>query len=391
MSATDRDATGPADPLAEARRGRALTVTAAAAHDLRSAASTVAAGADLLMASGLDEQQASYVATMRAVVDDMLALLRDILEAERREAAEPSIEPQPVDLAGFLDKAEAALGVRAAAKGLGWAFRRAPGMPRRVVTDPVRLGQIVSNLIDNAVRLTDEGMVRVGAAAEAEAGEAVRLVLTVEDDGPGFAPEEAERLFEPYVQGTEGARRGGLGLGLAIVKMLAERMGGGVRAEARPRGAAFVAWVRCPLPGGTEDGPASGAGSTDETAGEGGLACLVVDDNLVTRTIAVTLLEGLGHRAAEAASGEDALRLLGTQGFDIAFLDLRMATLHGVATARRIRALGARGSLPLVALTADVRPFDDLRAEGFAACVPKPVNAAVLQAATRHAVPPVRD
>ena len=346
MSATDRDATGSADPLAETRRGRALTVTAAAAHDLRSAAATVAAAADLLVASGLTEQQVSYVATMRAVVDDMLALLRDILEAERREAAEPSIEPQLVDLAGFLDKAEAALRVRAAAKGLGYAFHRAPGLPHRVVTDPVRLGQIVSNLIDNAVKFTDEGTIRVGVAAEAEAGDSVRLVLTVEDDGPGFAPEEAERLFEPYAQGAEGARRGGLGLGLAIVKMLAERMGGGVRAEVRPRGAALVVWVRCPLPSGTDDGPVSEPGSTEEGAGEGGLACLVADDNLVTRTIAVTLREGAGHRAMEAVSGEQVVRRLATRGFDIACPDLRRAPMDGVETAQRLRALGASAAGP---------------------------------------------
>ena len=178
MSETDRDS-GPADPLAEARHGRAPTVTAAAAHDLRSAVSTVAAAADLLTASGLDERQSAYVATMRHVADDMLALLRDILDAERREAAEPSIEPHALDLAAFLDRVAAALRVRAAAKGLACEFDRAPDLPRRIVADPVRLGQIVSNLIDNAVKATESGTVRVGAAAEAD-GDDVRLVLDAE-------------------------------------------------------------------------------------------------------------------------------------------------------------------------------------------------------------------
>src|SRR5918912_1846443 len=174
MSETDRES-GPADPLAEARHGRALTVTAAAAHDLRSAVSTVAAAADLLAASGLNERQHAYVTTMRHVANDMLALLRDILEAERREAAEPSIEPQPIDLAAFLDRVAAALRVRTAAKGLACEFDRAPDLPRRVVVDPLRLGQILSNLIDNAVKATESGTIRLRVASEPNVGRETKV------------------------------------------------------------------------------------------------------------------------------------------------------------------------------------------------------------------------
>ena len=374
MSETDRES-GPADPLAEARHGRALTVTAAAAHDLRSAVSTVAAAADLLAASGLNERQHAYVTTMRHVADDMLALLRDILEAERREAAEPSIEPQPIDFTAFLDRVAAALRVRTAAKGLACAFDRAPGLPHRIVADPVRLGQIVSNLIDNAIKVTEAGMVRVGVEAEPDA-DAFRLVLRVEDEGPGL---DSERVFEPYVQGADGVLRGGLGLGLAIVKTLAERMGGGVRAEPRARGTAFVVRVRCGL--------APNPGEIREPKPvPSRCACLVVDDDPASRALAAALLRGLGHGAMEAGSAEEALRLLEAHVFDVAFVDPGVAPVGGIELARRIRGLGERGRLPLVALTADANSTQALRAGGFAAHVAKPVTAAALAEAVARAV-----
>jgi CheY-like chemotaxis protein/anti-sigma regulatory factor (Ser/Thr protein kinase) len=267
--------------------------------------------------------------------------------------------------------------VRTAATGLACTFDRAPDLPRRVVVDPLRLGQILSNLIDNAIKATETGTIRVRAGAEAET-DAVRLLLTVEDEGPGL---DSERLFEPYVQGAAGARRGGLGLGLAIVKTLAERMDGSVRAEPRARGTAFVVRVRCPIASDPGEIP-----DAEPAPVPRGYACLVVDDNAVCRALATTLLDGLGHRATPAGSVEEALRLLETQVFDIAFVDLRMAPTDGLETARRIRGLGARGRLPLVALTADARRADMLRAGGFAAHVAKPVTAVALAAAMARAM-----
>jgi len=339
-------------------------------HDLRSALATVVSATELLLRSRPDERQRLYAAAAQDAARTALVLLEDL--PERGEEPGLSLRPEPVDLSAFLDRVEQSLCVQASIKGIAASVERARGLPSEVLVDPVRLGQLIENLVSNAVRVTDAGTVRIRVSFETPARSEPLLRFDVEDNGPGVPEELRDCLFEPRVQG-DGGTRGRQGLGLWIARDLAQRMGGEIALDtAYQPGARFRVTVKVGLAATTLARPAS--------QGSGPLAVLVADDAAINRALLSTLLEGFGMAAELVATGPEAMAALIRRPFDIVLLDVHMPEVDGFETLGRIRCLGERGRLPVVAVTARAEPGENERllAAGFDAYVAKPIETRAL-------------
>lgn len=346
------------------------------AHDLRSAISTITAAMNILARRTEDETEKRTIEAARQAAGTALMLARELAENTAGPDA-IAIAPVETPLAPLLAAIENALTVRAADKGLAATIERRKGLPDAVRIDPLRLTQIVDNLVVNALAATAAGAVRLTVSAARQGKETALLRFVVEDTGPGLPPdgEALARLFEPNVRGEAGAPDGS-GLGLWIASTLADRMGGAVRAEPAETGARFVAELAAPIVGPV---PAEAEAETGGPAGPApaALTVLVADDTPINRTLLTTLLTSFDMECEAAASGAEAIAALMRRPFDAVLLDVQMPEMDGFETLERLRALGAAGSVPVIAVTARALAgeADRLIAAGFDGYVSKPVDA----------------
>jgi CheY-like chemotaxis protein len=249
--------------------------------------------------------------------------------------------------------------------------------------DPVRLRAALENLIDNAVKFTAAGAVRLEAHAASAPRGRVKLTVTVTDSGIGLTRAEIGRLFRPFAQASvEIARRyGGAGLGLAVVKLLAKAMGGDLAVTSAPgRGSRFRFTA---LLAAARADAAESTGRPVNAAAARGRAVLCVEDNPYGRVILNTILSELGHRADFAGSGEEAVAAV-TRGYDVVLMDVTLPGIDGLEASRRIRALGgAVGATPIIGITGRTEPgdADAARAVGMNDYLRKPVSPSTLSTA----------
>lgn len=352
---------------------------ATVSHEIRTPMNAIVSAANLLARSRLNRAQREQVEMLKDANDVLLSLLNDVLDLSRIEAGKMAIEPAAMDLPRTLEGLHRLWSARAADKGLELRLEVEAGAPHRVVLDPLRLKQILSNLISNAVKFTEAGTVTVRLAVD-EATTPPRLVFEVTDTGVGIPPEALQRLFGAFEQAGAGAARkhGGSGLGLAISRRLAAMMDGSLDVESAPgRGSTF----RLTLPlvqAGDEASPAEAEGEQD--AGPDalrGLAVLVAEDHPVNRRVLELLLTPLGCQLTFCEDGAQAVEVAGVQAFDAILMDMQMPVLDGVEATRRIKAgQGPNCAAPVIALTANA--LDHHRAEwatvGVQAFVSKPID-----------------
>ncbi len=322
----------------------------------------------------------------------LLELIDDVLEMSKIEAGQIRAVNTGFDLPWFLEDLHRMMEVRARAKGLQLAFHRHPGVPRHVWADERKLRQILINLIGNAIKFTEEGRVLVrtsftgGAEPESwgnpppcahpekpgEAGTGEppqgrkgRLAFEVEDTGVGIAPQDLERIFEPFVQvRTPRGPSEGTGLGLALSRSLVALLGGGLTARSQlGKGSVFGFHIQVSLP---EDGallPGRSAKKALRLApGQPLYEVLLVDDDADSRSVFGRFLEQAGFQVREAGNGQEALEMHATRRADLILMDLRMPVMDGHEAAWRIRAAEREGRdedgkgvhTPIIAVTAHV-------------------------------------
>lgn len=279
----------------------------------------------------------------------LLAIVNDILDFSRLEAGQVELDPQPTDVRRFLEDTLSMFAPEASAKGLTLSLDvdALPAGP--VLLDTARVGQVLTNLIGNALKFTPAGSVSVRASWDA----IERLSVSVADSGEGIAPDKLPRLFQRFsqVDSSVSRRHGGAGLGLSICKGLVELMGGEIGLSSEPgRGSTFSFSVPAP------EAPAQAAvaEASTELQATPSVDILVTDDLEANRVLTRALLEALGHRVTLAASGDEALSLTRGRGFDLIFMDLQMPGMDGFETARRIRAGELNREAPILALSANV-------------------------------------
>ncbi|WP_077037392.1 ATP-binding protein [Pelomonas sp. KK5] len=373
------DARAAAEQLARAKSAFLATMS----HEIRTPLNGVLGMNELLMDTGLSQQQRSWAEAVQVSGRHLLALINDVLDVSKIEAGRLTLEAVDFELGQLLEEARLMFAQPAAAKGLALtAHELTPHGPLWLRGDPLRLRQVVANLVGNAIKFTERGGVALRAVWERE-GEAVRLRIAVEDSGIGI-PEAARALiFEKFAQadGSTTRRYGGTGLGLAICRELALLMGGDIEVESRPgEGSRFTIVVA--LPAGTPGVlPSMPARAPTRLRG----TVLLVEDHPVNRSVAMGMLRKLGLDWRLAENGADAVEQVRRHDFDAVLMDCQMPVMDGFAATAAIRALpDARGAkLPIVALTANAGEEDarQCREAGMDGFVAKPFSLAVLAAA----------
>ena len=356
-------------------------------HELRTPMTGVIGMVDLLLRTELDGKQREYVGLLRSSADALLAVLNDILDFSKIEAGHLVVEEVPFDLAETIGDAVRLLAPRAAEKALDIRFEWPAAAPRWIHGDPVRVRQVLLNLVGNAVKFTARGGVEIRVDEWRVERDRVALRIAVADTGPGIDAATRARLFQVFSQGDGSTSRrfGGTGLGLAICRRLIEAMGGEIDVDSRP-GSGATFWFRLtPRLAG-----ASGAAGAPESApiSVGALSVLVADDVATNRRLIEAILSHLGHRFAIVENGRDAVAAVAREPFDVILMDMQMPEMDGVEATRAIRVLdGAAGRTPIVALTADVAPEQRQRFEaaGIDGILLKPIRWSDLERAIAEA------
>ncbi len=318
-------------------------------HELRTPMNGVMGMAHALAATDLDRRQTDYLDTIVQSGDGLMTILNDILDLSKIEAGKLELETVDFDI-GELGRQLCRLWAQTArAKNVDLVLEIAPDMPAWVAGDPVRVRQVLLNLISNAVKFTLEGRVRVILTPSASGG----VEIKVTDTGIGMSAEQRTRLFQPFAQGEVSTTRrfGGSGLGLSICHQLVALMGGEISVVSRPDvGSTFT--VTLPLA--ASAAPAMVPSAPRPPAGLEGRRILVVDDNRANRAVAQALLEAVGAVVILADDGRQGLDRLAAGSIDLVLMDVHMPTMDGIEALARIRAgEGGAINIPVIALTAD--------------------------------------
>ncbi len=390
---------------AEAAAAARARFVANVSHELRTPVTAILGFADLALGLGdLSSAAREHVEHIRVAADALLGIVNDTLDASKIDAGHVRLGSHPFDLDEVLSSVSLLIGQVASSKGVALTIERGEEVPTQLVGDALRLQQVLTNLVSNAVKFTERGRVTVGVLCDAREGDDVVLRFEVADTGIGMTPAQLEQVFQPFVQAEVSTSRrfGGTGLGLSISKSLAEAMGGSLSATSEEgKGSVFVARVRVMAPrpahvvevATTARGATRGAHAVADVSLEAqqpakrpleGISVVVVDDSGLLRSMLERLLISAGAAVATAASAQDALELVASRAAgdrpDVVLMDVEMQDVDGLEATRRLRQLSGCAQIPVLALTGHSDPETHERAiaAGMQECLTKPIDRTTL-------------
>ena len=366
-------------------------------HEIRTPMNGIVGMTALTLRTSLTETQREYLETVRTSSDALLALIGDILDFSKIEAGKLDLEPVPFVLDEVIGNSVRVLALRAHETGLTVTYDIDDDVPETLVGDPLRLRQVLVNLVGNAIKFTEKGGVTVKVAVDREKDDEVVVRVSVTDTGIGIAPDKQKLIFDAFSQadGSTTRKYGGTGLGLAISKRLVDMMGGELSVDSTlGEGATFAFTAK--LTRDTRPERTTSNGSLEAIRVSNfptlpSLSVLIAEDNPVNRTLLTRFLEGEGHRPAVARNGKEAVDAIAEQTFDIVLMDIQMPEMDGfeAVSVIRKRERETGGHLPLVAVTAHAMKGDRERCleAGFDGYLTKPVSFTDLLATLATVVP----
>jgi len=360
-------------------------------HEIRTPMTGVLGMLDLTLMTELSAEQSDYLLTARSSADSLLSLLNDILDLSKIEAHRLDLAPAPFSIRQCMNDAVRIFAVRAQEKGLELIRQVHEHVPEALVGDPLRLRQVLVNLVGNAIKFTDRGSVSIHVGVQSRTESSLVLQIEVTDTGVGIPAEKQQLIFDPFRQadGSAARRYGGTGLGLTISSRLVQLMGGDISVESElGKGSTFRFTAQMTQVTGqavrmSSDLDSLAAALPDVEPSKRPLQILLAEDNVVNQKLATALLTKEGHKVVVVGNGQKAVEAATAQAFDLVFMDVQMPEMDGMEATtiiRRAEQVSHRHT-PIVAMTAHAMNGDREQCieAGMDDYLTKPINLADLR------------
>lgn len=330
-------------------------------HEIRTPMNAIVGMTHLAQRTHLDDKQRNYLEKIDTATQMLLNIINDILDFSKIEAGKLTLENLAFSLDNVLTHLLDMIKIRAEQKNIGLSFVVSPDVPRQLLGDSLRIGQILINLVSNAVKFTEKGEVVMTVESRNRSEHAVALCFTIRDTGIGMTTEQINGLFQPFSQGDTSTTRkyGGTGLGLTICKQLAQLMGGEIRvASAFGSGSTFTFNVTLALASNQSNSVPEDEIPYCANPHYNAQRILLVEDNEINQQVALELLTSMDLQVALANNGKEGVERAMTEMFDLILMDIQMPVMDGLTATKLIRAEPRLKDLPIVAMTAHAMEGD---------------------------------